>query len=111
MLTPKAQARQTIDRMLTSAGWCLQDMNTLNISAGTGVTGPESKMEGAILTLVEEQSSRYVTSRLKWQKSGEPLRFLYETTDIETQFTDNSDPTPRTREYSPSIVLKPCASV
>ncbi|MGM9509007.1 hypothetical protein ACS5NO_14825 [Larkinella sp. GY13] len=85
--------------MLTAAGWCLQDMKTLNLSAGAGVavreyptdSGPadyllfvdrkpvgviEAKAEGTILTPVEEQSSRYATSRLKWQKAGEPLQFL-----------------------------------
>lgn len=120
-LTPEAQARQTIDRMLAASGWVLQDMKTLNPGAALGVaireyptdSGPadyvlfvdrkpvgviEAKPEGTILSPVEEQSSRYATSRLKWQQAGDPLRFLYESTGVETHFTDNSDPTPRSRE-------------
>ncbi|WP_323134264.1 DEAD/DEAH box helicase family protein [Tellurirhabdus rosea] len=120
-LTPEAQARQTIDHMLTASGWVLQDMKTLNPGAALGVaireyptdSGPadyalfvdrkpvgiiEAKSEGTILSPVEEQSGRYATSRLKWQQAGDPLRFFYESTGVETHFTDNSDPTPRSRE-------------
>ncbi|QDK80725.1 DEAD/DEAH box helicase [Spirosoma sp. KCTC 42546] len=120
-MTPEQIARQQIDRMLVDAGWLVQDVKTLNFSAGLGVavreyptdSGPadyllfidrkpvgviEAKPEGAILTPVEEQSARYAVSKLKWQKDHQPLRFVYESTGAETHFTDNSDPAPRSRE-------------
>lgn len=121
MLTPEAKARQNIDLMLTGAGWRVQSIKAFNPSGSSGIavreyqtdTGPadyilfvdrkpvgviEAKAEGTILSPVEEQSSRYATSRLKWQKNNEPLRFLYESTGIETHFTDNADPVPRSRD-------------
>ena len=126
MITPENQARQIIDRKLTDSGWVIQDIKKLNFSAGLGVaireyptdSGPadyilfvdrkpvgviEAKPEGAILTPVEEQSGRYATSKLKWvsapgQADKQSLRFTYESTGTETQFTDNADPFPRSRE-------------
>jgi type I restriction enzyme R subunit len=120
-MTPEQIARQQIDRMLIEAGWMIQDVKTLNLSAGLGIavreyptdSGPadyllfvnrkpvgviEAKPEGTILTPVEEQSGRYATSKLKWQKDHQPLRFVYESTGAETHFTDTSDPFPRSRE-------------
>ncbi|WP_229379951.1 type I restriction endonuclease subunit R [Fibrella forsythiae] len=120
-MTPENLARQLIDRMLVDSGWIIQDIKTLNFSAGQGVvvreyptdSGPadyllfidrkpvgviEAKAEGTILSPVEEQSSRYAVSKLKWQKDHQPLRFIYESTGAETHFTDNLDPAPRARE-------------
>ena len=120
-MTPEQIARQHIDRMLVEAGWMIQDVKALNLSDGPGIaireyptdSGPadyllfvdrkpvgviEAKPEGTILTPVEEQSGRYATSKLKWQKDHQPLRFIYESTGAETQFTDNCDPAPRARE-------------
>lgn len=120
-MTPENIARQRIDQMLVTAGWTIQDVKTLNLAASLGVavreyptdSGPadyllfiyrkpvaviEAKAEGTILTPVEEQSSRYAVSKLKWQKDHQPLRFIYESTGAETHFTDNSDPAPRSRE-------------
>jgi type I restriction enzyme R subunit len=126
MMTPENQARQIIDQKLTDSGWVIQDLKKLNFSAGLGVavrefptdSGPadyvlfidrkpvgviEAKAEGTILTPVEEQSGRYATSKLKWvsapgQADKQSLRFTYESTGTETQFTDNADPAPRSRE-------------
>jgi type I restriction enzyme R subunit len=36
-MTPEQKARQQIDRQLDQAGWAVQDMPGLNISAGLGV--------------------------------------------------------------------------
>ena len=36
-MTPETKARQHIDRKLEQAGWVVQDMNQLNLSAGPGV--------------------------------------------------------------------------
>ncbi len=120
-LDPEQQARQTIDRMLTNAGWLIQNVKQFNPSAGVGVAvreyltddGPadyvlfverkpvgviEAKKEGVILTPVEEQTGKYAQSRLRWQQQGQSLPFLYESTGVETHFTDLRDPTPRARD-------------
>lgn len=121
LLDPEQQARQTIDWMLTNAGWLVQSVKQFNPSAGLGVTVREyhtdndpadyllfidrkpvgvieAKKEGVILTPVEEQTGKYASSRLRWQQQGEPLPFLYESTGIETHFTDLRDPAPRARD-------------
>ena len=120
-LDPEQQARQTIDRMLLNAGWLVQNVKQFNPSAGLGVAvreyhtdnGPadyvlfverkpvgviEAKKERVILTPVEEQTGKYAHSRLRWQQQGQPLPFLYESTGVETHFTDNRDPSPRARD-------------
>lgn len=120
-LDPEQQARQNIDRMLTNAGWTIQNVKQFNPSAGIGVAvreyhtdnGPadyvlfverkpvgviEAKKEGVILTPVEEQTGKYATSKLRWQQHGQPLPFLYESTGVETHFTDTRDPAPRARD-------------
>ena len=122
-MTPEAQARQHIDHKLTQAGWVLQDMKQLNLSAGVGVavreyptdTGPadyvlfvnrnavgviEAKKDtaGENLTATESQTARYATAHLKWRKDHTPLRFLFEATGQIIRFTDGADPAPRSRE-------------
>ena len=37
MPTPEALARKNIDRLLTSAGWIVQDYKSINLGAGMGV--------------------------------------------------------------------------
>lgn len=37
MATPEAEARERIDRMLEEAGWVVQDMSAINLSAVLGV--------------------------------------------------------------------------
>jgi type I restriction enzyme R subunit len=37
MTTPEQRARQTIDALLTAAGWQVQDRAALNLSAARGV--------------------------------------------------------------------------
>lgn len=114
---PEQKSRQSIDKILTGAGWLLQDLKQLSPSASIGVvmreyhtdSGPadyvlfvdrkpvgviEAKKEGTILTPVEDQTGKYATSKLRWQKDGQPLPFLHESTGIETHFTDTRDPTP-----------------
>ena len=36
MPTPEALARQNIDRLLTSAGWIVQDYKSINLGLGMG---------------------------------------------------------------------------
>ena len=121
--TPEQAARQNIDRMLSQAGWAVQDNKKIDFGAASGIavreyptdTGPadyalfvdrkpvgvvEAKPEssGQKITTVEEQSGRYAAASLKWVDNQEPLHFVYESTGVVTRFTDGCDPKPRSRE-------------
>jgi len=116
-------ARQTIDKLLSQAGWAVQDFKQADIHAARGVAIREfvlneghgfadyllyvdgkaagvieAKKEGATLTGVEIQSARYAqglpTSLPAWRR---PLPFVYESTGAETHFTNGLDPEPRAR--------------
>ena len=122
-MTPEAKSRQTIDALLEQAGWHVCDMADANIHAARGValrefplnTGYgfadyllyidgraagviEAKKAGSTLTGVEVQSARYAKglpeSLPAWLR---PLPFSYESTGIETHFTQGLDPHPRAR--------------
>jgi len=107
--------------LLGAAGWAIQDIASLNLSAFRGVAvremqshgGPadyilfvdgkalgivEAKKEGTTLSAVAEQSARY-TAAMKWipQRWADPLPFTYESTGIETNFRDQRDPDSRSR--------------
>lgn len=122
-MTPETKARQQIDQKLEAAGWVVQDMKRVNLSAATGVavreyptdTGPadyvlfvggvahgviEAKRDsaGENLTVAENQTVRYATANLKWRDNDKPLRFLFEATGQIIRFTDGADPAPRSRE-------------
>jgi type I restriction enzyme R subunit len=122
-MTPEALARQRIDAKLLAAGWVVQDMKRLDLSAGPGVavreyptdSGPadyvlfvnrepvgviEAKRDdaGASLTVTEAQTERYANATLKWRKNSRPLPFLFEATGEIVRFTDGRDPAPRSRE-------------
>ena len=122
-MTPEAKARERIDRKLELAGWVVQDIKQVNLSAAHGVavreyatdSGPadyvlfvdrqpvgviEAKRDeaGQNLSVHEAQTERYANAALKWRKAGEPLRFLYEATGHIIWFTDGADPAPRARE-------------
>ena len=58
----------------------------------------EAKKEGELLSKVEEQSARYASGGLKYVVNKGSLPFVYESTGVETHFTDNRDPAPRARE-------------
>ncbi|MBN1969083.1 MAG: DEAD/DEAH box helicase family protein [Candidatus Delongbacteria bacterium] len=130
---PEQRARVKIDEMLTLAGWEVQNFKEINLGSSFGIavreyptdTGPadyilfvdreaigviEAKKEGVILTTVEEQTSRYANSKLKWIEDNKKLLFLYESTGIITRFTDNRDIKPRSREifhfHSPHSLFK-----
>ena len=115
-MTPEAKARQIIDKKLIQSGWLIQDLRQINLSVGVGVavrefptsTGPvdyalfvngcpvgvlEAKKtdSGENLTTVEEQSSRYAHSTLKYVGSDYRIRFAYEATDKMIRFTDYND--------------------
>ena len=122
-LTPEAKARVEIDHMLRAAGWEVQNRSEMNLYAGRGVAvrefllhgneeadyllfvdrqavgEVEAKKEGSTLTGVEPQSARYsggLPERI--EAPFRPLPFLYESTGVETRFTNGLDPDPRSRE-------------
>jgi type I restriction enzyme, R subunit len=107
--------------MLRAAGWDVQDRRATNLSAAVGVvvrefplkTGEvdyllfvnrkaigavEAKPEGMSLSGIEAQSEKYSTglptNQPAWRK---PLPFLYESSGVETYFTNGMDPDPRSR--------------
>ncbi len=58
----------------------------------------EAKPEGHTLTGAEEQSDKYGKGLLDiYPKWREPLPFAYESTGVETQFTNQLDPSPKSR--------------
>ena len=122
-MTPEEQARAKIDRLLEQAGWSVQDADSINLYAGSGVAVREfslksghgtadyllyvnqkaagvveAKPEGSTLTGVEVQSEKYSTGLPdNLPAHHNPLPFLYESTGAETQFTNRLDPEPRSR--------------
>ena len=122
-MTPEEQARARIDEMLKSAGWEVQDADALNLYAGRGIAVREfplksghghadyllyidgkaagvveAKPEGFTLKGVEAQSEKYSTGLPDFiSPYRRPLPFLYESTGVETQFTNELDPEPRSR--------------
>ena len=121
--TPEQRARANIDRLLELAGWAVQNLDALNVGAARGVAVREfglqsghgtadyllyvdgraagvveAKHEGYTLTGVEAQSGKYgagLPSNLPFYV--QPLPFLYESTGVETRFTNGLDPEPRSR--------------
>ena len=122
-LTPEQQARVEIDRLLEAAGWHVCDYKGANIHAARGVAIREfpltaghgyadylfyidgkaagvieAKKVGVPLLGFERQSSRYTqgmpAALPAWLR---PLPFAYESTGVETRFTNGLDPEPRSR--------------
>ncbi len=119
-LTPEARARVEIDRMLAAAGWAVQDAAGANLAASRGVAVREfvlkpphgradyllfvdgeaggvveAKQEGETLTGVEWQSAKYVDGlpeEIPSRRSRAALPFVYESTGVETRFTNALDP-------------------
>jgi type I restriction enzyme R subunit len=135
MVTPEELAREKIDELLTECGWLLQKRSTINLSAARGVAlreallkgrdevdyllfvdgkaigTVEAKPEGFTLTGVEEQSGKYGKGLLDiYPKWREPLPFAYESTGVETQFTNRLDPDPKSRNvfafHKPETLLE-----
>lgn len=118
---PEQRARRNIDRMLAAAGWIVQDRSDSNIEAGRGVairefplkSGSgfadyllyvdaaaagviEAKREGLALTGVELQSSKYSTGLPDdLPAPRRPLPFCYQSTGVETRFTNLLEPEAR----------------
>ena len=122
-MTPEQEARVNIDRLLEQSGWSVQNTDSINLYASSGVAVREfplkpghgkadyllyvnqkaagvveAKPEGSTLTGVEVQSEKYSTGLPdNLPAHHNPLPFLYESTGAETQFTNRLDPEPRSR--------------
>jgi type I restriction enzyme R subunit len=121
--TPEQQARVEIDRLLAAAGWQVCGVSDVNIHGARGVAVREfplaqghgfadyllyvdgraagvieAKKAGVPLIGVEHQSERYAkglpANLPAWTR---PLPFAYESTGVETRFTNGLDPEPRSR--------------
>jgi type I restriction enzyme R subunit len=121
--TPEDKARKTIDDLLSKAGWTIQDRDMANISAARGVavrefplksgygfadyllyvdSAPagvvEAKKEGETLTGYEIQTEKYSVDLPDVLKPyRKPLPFCYQSTGIETRFTNLMEPDARSR--------------
>ena len=115
-MKPEEKARQNIDRLLTAAGWTIQDREQMNLGASQGVavreypmsSGPtdyllfvdrravgviEAKPEGTTLSGVSDQTEKYLRGVPPLLPSYQkPLPFGYESTGVETFFRDLRDP-------------------
>ncbi len=123
MPTPEDKAREKIDQALKEAGWVIQDTRAANVSVARGIALTnfplasghgfadyllyidgkaagviEAKKEGFPLTGVEIQAEKY-SKGLPHSLPAHirPLSFLYQSTGVETRFTNGLDPEPRSR--------------
>ena len=120
-MKPEEQARKSIDELLVSSGWVIQDTNELNLGASLGVAVREfpltsgeadyllfidrkvigaidAKPQGTTLSGVAEQSEKYLAGVPEnIPHFSDPLPFSYETTGKETFFRDLRDPDSRSR--------------
>ena len=135
-MTPEQEARVNIDRLLGQAGWSVQNADSINLYASSGVAVREfplkpghgtadylifvdrqavgvieAKPEGHTLTGVEVQSGKYSTGLPdNLPVHQRPPPFLYESTGAETQFTNLLDPDARSRRvfsfHAPKTLAK-----
>ena len=122
MTAPEGVARRNIDKMLEQSGWIVQDYKSLNLGIDTGVAVREyplgkeacdyalfidrhpvgvveAKPEGWTLLGVTSQSDKYLEGlSSKFPQAPRAPPFSYETTGIQTIFTDRRDPNYRSRD-------------
>ena len=122
--TPEDRARETIDDLLDEAGWLVQGRDKANLNAGRGVAVRsfplkaghgfavyllyvdgqaagvvEAKKEGETLTTYEIQTAKYSEGLPDGLKAHRrPLPFCYQSTGVETRFTNLLDPDARSRQ-------------
>ena len=120
---PEDCARANIDRLLAGAGWLIQNRDSINIEAGRGIAirefplAPghgfadyllyvdgyaagvvEAKKAGVPLIGVEIQTAKYsVGLPQTLHAPRRPLPFCYESTGVETRFTNLLEPDARSR--------------
>jgi len=123
-LDPEAKARIEIDKMLRASGWAVQDYKTVHLGASRGVAVREfvmadgheaadyllfidrtavgvieAKKAGTTLTGVEWQSAKYRGGLPAGISAfSAPLPFAYESTGVETRFTNGLEPEPASRD-------------
>lgn len=123
-MSPEEKARLEIDKQLNNAGYIVQDLKDLDLTAAKGVvvreyptnTGevdylifinkqPVGIIEAKeinkgekLIVEVEDQTRRYVNSYFKYFNSPIDIRFVYESTGEITRFTDYNDIKFRSRE-------------
>jgi type I restriction enzyme, R subunit len=116
--SPEARARKNIDQFLTAAGWVVQSRGDVNLAAGRGIAirefpmklgfgeadyllyvdgqalgVVEAKKEGSTLTGFEGQTSKYSEGLPETLPAPKrPLPFGYQSTGIETRFTNLLEP-------------------
>ena len=120
--TPEQRARREIDADLMAAGWLVQDLEDVDLTAGRGIAVREFKMKpgfgfadymlyvdrkalGAVeakaegtLTGVEAQSAKYAAGLPEnLPAHSRPLPFLFEANGSVKYFTNGLDPAPRSR--------------
>ena len=138
-MAPEARARRQIDEMLAAAGWAVQDYSKVSLGASRGVAVREfpmtaghgtadyllfvdgravgeieAKKQGTPLIGVEWQSAKYASGLPpKIPAFMAPLPFAYESTGVETRFTNVLDPEPRSRRvfsfHRPETLAEFCA--
>lgn len=122
-VAPEQRAREAIDADLTAAGWLVQDIAEMDLTAGRGIAvrefpmrsgfgfadyllyidrkaagAVEAKAEGT-LTGVEAQSAKYAAGLPEnLPAHRRPLPFLFEANGSVTYFTNGLDPAPRSRQ-------------
>lgn len=134
MPTAEDKAREHIDKALEKSGWKVQDTKSAHLNAGRGVAlrnvplanghgfanyllyidGKavgviEAREEGVILTGVEVQAAKYSEGLLKaLSVYFRPLPFLYQSTAVETRFTNGLILIREADRSLPFIALRPC---
>jgi len=136
--SPEARARENIDQLLADAGWVVQSREDVELTAGRGVAirefpmkpgfgeadyllyvdgqalgVVEAKKEGSTLTGFEGQTVKYsegLPDALPAPKR--PLPFGYQSTGIETRFTNFLEPDAASRNvfsfHRPETQLERC---
>jgi type I restriction enzyme, R subunit len=107
--TPEELARKNIDSLLTSCGWKIQKRSEINLSASRGIAITEGLLKGGdeVDYLLFVDGKGLLDIYPKWR---EPLPFAYESTGVETQFTNQLDPSPKSRNvfafHKPETLLE-----
>ena len=122
-VSPEAKARENIDEQLTACGWTVQSRDEANVLAGRGVAirefplksgygeadyllyvdglpagVVEAKKEGETLISYEIQTEKYSVGLPEQLKPyRKPLPFCYQSTGVETRFTNLLEPNARSR--------------
>lgn len=119
-MLPEASARVNIDKLLTQAGWIVQNRSNADLGVGLGVaireyiftTGEadyalfvdrkpvgivEAKPEGTTVSAVFDQARKYADGQPRHFQLTRALPFVYVSTGVETYFCDLRDPDARSR--------------